>query len=277
MKLLWESIQAQIELGEAEIFGEPEWVQQLSPSRAPSSHTAPFSSPSRPKSAAPQVAPEPSIQVVGTPGVESPQQSVLQNIQVQSTSAGGTTFGPVQDLASFHEALLHHPFYRIDAQHPHRVALGKGPVQPDFMIVAYQVSEAEQDSNQFLPGEEAELLRKILESVKVSRSLCYTTWLVKRPLQGNLMPRQLTLLRQMLAEEVRQIQPRKILLLGEKVLQTVIGRQYTLQEHGGIPYSFQNTPCAALIEPVHMLEHPSLKRVTWKQHLPRTGFFEQSF
>jgi len=107
-----------------------------------------------------------------------------------------------------------------------------------------------------------------------SRNLCYATWLVKKPILKLPLPRQMNILRRMLSAEIRLVAPQLVLLLGDATYRGVMQAQGNLQEEGGQAQEFAGVRTTAIFEPSQMLENPALKVLTWKTHLPRSGYFQ---
>ena len=81
------------------------------------------------------------------------------------------------------------------------------------------------------------------------------------------------MLRRILAAEVKLVQPELILLLGEPTMRTVLNTNATLHEDGGKPFEFAGVRTTAIYDPVALMDSTQLKLLTWKTHLPRSGFF----
>jgi uracil-DNA glycosylase family 4 len=179
-------------------------------------------------------------------------------------------------LESFHEAVMHHPFYRLGPNSPGRIAFGVGPVRPSLMLVGFAPSEEDLKTSGFFSGAPSELLRKLLESLSFSRNLCYATWLVKKPVASAPLPRQLAVLRKILQVEANLIKPELILFLGEPCFHAAMALNTPLQNIGGSAMEFAGYKATAIFDPRQMHENPALKSITWKQHLPKSGFFRQN-
>lgn len=178
-----------------------------------------------------------------------------------------------ENLEEFHTSLALHPYYRIGVGKPGRIAEGSGPINPPLMLVGASPSEDELRSGAFYSGASAELLRKLLESLGYARNLCYSCWFVKKPLVSPPLPRQVSSLRKMLGKEIELVKPELVLLLGESVFRQVLGTSGNLSDEGGKAFSFAGVRTTAIYDPNQMTAHVSLKALTWKTHLPKSGFF----
>jgi len=141
------------------------------------------------------------------------------------------------------------------------------------MLVGLSPTEDELTANTFALGPAGELMQKLFESLGIARNECYTTWFAKKPLLSPPLPRQQGMLRRMLAREVKLIRPEIVVLLGENVFRATMNSTASIQEEGGKAFTFADTRTTTILEPQAMLANPSLKVITWKTHLPRSGFF----
>lgn len=225
-----------------------------------------------------------------TPEAYSPPAAATPKVPQATPSAllvpdmAKRTLGPGEDmvaleaatsLEAFHEAVMHHSFYRLGVGTAGRIAYGMGPVRPPLMLVGLAPTEEDLRSGGFYAGAPSELLRKLLESLSYSRNLCYATWLVKKPISSVPLPRQMSILRRMLQLEVNLVKPELILFLGESTYQAAMATNSLLHSTGGAAMEFAGTKATAIFDPIQMNETPALKSVTWKLHLPKSGFFRQ--
>lgn len=265
-------LRANLELGGAEIFfDEPLQFSTSRPSPAPKV---------APASLAPQKA-ENRIDTAKLPGKDTaaPALSLLTPTGAKPVLSGFEDLKPIEGattLEAFHEAVMHHPFYRLGAGKAGRIAYGVGPLHPPLMLIGFSPSEEDLKTGGFYTGASSELLRKLLESLSHSRNLCYATWLVKKPMSSSPLPRQISMLRKMLQVEVNLVKPEIVLMLGEQTFQACMGTNALLQTAGGNAMEFAGAKATAIFDPLTLNEFPGLKAVTWKQHLPKSGFFRQA-
>lgn len=278
-----EYLRAQIELGGNEVFFEEPWsLRPSAPVRIqPTRETGPSISVREP--AAARNSPAPSVQAAITPSVQ-PQSSsgepsltlLVPDSKPNVSSSMEKDLEPLEtatSLEAFQQALMHHPYYRLGPSSPGRIAFGSGPVHPPLMLVGYIPTEEELRMGGFFPGAASELLRKLLESMQHSRNLCYHTWLVKKPLLAPPLPRQIGMLRRILAAEVKLVKPELILILGESTMRSVLNVNTSLHEDGGKALEFAGVRTTAIHDPLLLMDSTPLKVLTWKTHLPRSGFF----
>lgn len=262
---LVQCLKVQMELGSTEIFfEEPLEFSGVRPKLTP------------PVVAAPP--PESGLLAKPIPPVSPADFSLLTPQVVKRPGAALEDMQAIEQAASieaFHEGVMHHPFYRLGPSKAGRISFGVGPMHPQLMLVGFIPSEEDLRSGGFFTGAPSELLRKLLESLSHSRNLCYTTWLVKKPLSAPPLPRQIALLRRMLQVEVSLVKPELILFLGEQAYQASMASTVPLQTAGGTVMEFAGIRATAIYDPAQMHANPGLKTVTWKQHLPKSGFFRQ--
>jgi len=290
MSQLVEYLQAQAELGTWDVFFDdpsdmpaaPRARAIAPPLSSSASHSASIPTPTprpAPTFNSPTTIPpvvKPATPVAGFDNAPT-LNLLLPDAPAARTSSPDAEFAAIENatsLEAFHEAVMHHPFYRLGPAAPGRIAFGSGPLNPPLMLIGFAPSEEELKLGAFQIGPAAELLRKLLESLHHSRNLCYSTWLVKKPTIKAPLPRQMNMLRRMLAAEVRLVKPQLVLLLGDATYRGVMQAQGGLLDEGGQALQFADTRTTAIIDPAQMIENPALKTLTWKTHLPRSGYFQ---
>lgn len=268
-----------LELGGSEVFFDEAVLlpqksatpvaAKITPAKAPSSKVAPV------EIAAHEPYSPPAAPVPKSP--QAPSALLVPDMAKRTLGPGEdmTALEAATSLEAFHEAVMHHPFYRLGVGAAGRIAFGIGPMHPPLMLVGLAPTEEDLRSGGFYSGAPSELLRKLLESLSHSRNLCYATWLVKKPISSVPLPRQMSILRRMLQLEVNLVKPELILFLGEPTYQAVMTTNALLHSTGGAPMEFAGTKATAIFDPIQLNETPALKSVTWKLHLPKSGFFRQ--
>ncbi|HSQ41226.1 MAG TPA: uracil-DNA glycosylase family protein [Fibrobacteraceae bacterium] len=264
-------LHAQMELGGNEVFWDEPWTPPISsprPAPVPSEASAAKNVSNPPYNRQSSKTQQPSSPPSGGRKLLIPSKAPVATDMEMETIETATS------LENFHEAIMHHPYYRLGPGKAGRIGFGQGPMHPPLMLVGDSPSEEELRTGAFLEGPAAELLRKLLESVHHSRNLSYATWFAKKPIKTPPLPRQAAVLRRMLATEVRLVQPSLILLLGESVLRNVMEDKGRFEEEGGKPFDFAGVPTTALCAPDLMVAQPQWKVITWREHIPKSGYFK---
>lgn len=147
------------------------------------------------------------------------------------------------------------------------VVPGDGPLDADVMIVAEAPGKQENDQGQPFVGAAGKELSRLLASAGLRREDCYVTNTVKHwPGQGNPDPKAAVIkaCRHWLDEEIRQIDPNVILLLGRVAIQTVLGKS-DLKKHHGVGQMVELAGRERLVyqmyHPAAMLHNPELRAV----------------
>ncbi|GHV16842.1 hypothetical protein AGMMS49938_17210 [Fibrobacterales bacterium] len=86
------------------------------------------------------------------------------------------------------------------------------------------------------------------------------------------MPREQISLKNSLSEEVKNLNPERIIFFGSKFLFPIWERN-DFAESAGALNKFAEKPAIILYSPLEMLTDETLKKETWKIHIPRSGWF----
>ena len=282
-------LKSQLELGSADLVFDEPYKQASRPQPSPvatqapkpaAPHARPVATPP-PTVVATTIQPAPVPTAAAAPQAEAPAQApdLSRLLSVPAKPLAGSTDKDLEAIESaatleaLHEAIMHHSFYRLGPEKPGRIAFGSGPIHPSLMIVDYKPNEDELRMGAPVPGPAAELLRKMLELLGISRNLCYYTWFVKKPQGRDPLSRELAVYRRMFAAEVRLVRPTLLLVLGEPAAKAILQVKGSIIDEGGKPLDFAGVKATAIIHPQDMSDQAPLKAVTWKTHIPRSGYF----
>lgn len=288
--LLHESVLAQAELGGFDIYFDEPWAPAKKspaafapppsppraavtppPASAPAAASRPSAAPAPPV-AAPAAAPAPSsVSTTAEPVVSL--AALMSSTPAQAPDAESSAWERAKNTADFHQCLATHPLYQELCGG--QLVAGSGPVGAPFMLVFHSPSPVDLMEQAVLSGAPGELLTNLLKSVNVLRPDCYSTYFFKGNAPARLLPRQLAQLRKMLQAEVRLVRPATILFFGERTYQQVLEGKTPFLQEAGNPVEFADRPATALIDPADMLDNKELKLLTWKNHIPRCGFFKR--
>lgn len=276
-------LEAQIELGESEIFFD-EFLDFVYPPPGQTSTTAPETKapPQQPlphqgtasftPSSAPGSQPVPYLKnrtAAPSPAPEAPAVSFAAPPPPQ-TNFDWKALESAATLTEFYQILSRHPLY------PSGNIIPNFGAHPDAMVVVSLAPDNQCD--QYLPAAQQELLTNMFKAVHIDYALSPCTYLIKNSLTRKPMPRELKQHRRILLKELALLQPQMVILLGEDTLQGIFERSHTLQDHGGqvlkLTHLGQELAFIPLITPLAMLQNPKLKAITWKQHFPRSGYFK---
>lgn len=143
---------------------------------------------------------------------------------------------------------------------------------PRILLVAYL--PLEKYGQGFFSSDAGAMLLRLFESLKFKPEEIGMTFFCKK--SARLVSAQVALvLRKMLEKEVALIAPQKIVFFGDELLRAVQPRKtLKVESFGGTPFEFAGRPSTALFDPERMLADRNLKVITWKTHVPRSGFFD---
>jgi uracil-DNA glycosylase len=246
-------ITAQAELGCDEVFLDDSWSlvhpQKLT---AAKSHAAPVS--------------------LDTPIVSAPAVSASWTLPKTNpaTPEDASPFEQSVTLVSFYETLQKDPLY---VKSKKDLSTGIGKSNPRLLLVFYAPPDSEIQIGDFWQTEVGIMLGNLFESLHIGKEACFVTYFYKVPLTRALSPLIVPRLRKMLMKEVSLIQPATVLFFGELLLRQALEMPGSLLDVGGTPVQFADVPATALLDPYQMLKDKQLKLITWKTHIPRSGFF----
>jgi uracil-DNA glycosylase family 4 len=190
----------------------------------------------------------------------------------QATPVLSTTSTPdfseldsAKDLPEFHKICTNmiHSASKIPD-----LLLGSGSVNCRLMVIGSSPTDSDLKLQTHYAGAPGELLHKMLKAIKIEKNLCYITYLINHKVQKRLLARERSLYVRMIETEVRLVNPKAILILGEKPFQDMLKTGESLEQSGGLPFVFAGIPCYATHDP-RLLNEASehqvlLKKQSWK-------------
>lgn len=251
---LREYITAQAELGGEDVFLDEPWSLASS---VKVSHA---------KSSSVKTIPE-------RPPVElKPAAPIAWNLPSQASTApeNEAAFETVEGISSFYEALQKDTLY---AKSKKPFCAGEGKDTPSVMLVFYAPKPTEMDAGGLWNTEVGTMLSNLFENLHVKKEDCFVTYFYKMPMVRAPSPLIVTRLRRMFLKEVSLVHPQMVIFFGEHLLKQALEIQGSLLDMGGTPSQFANVRATALIDPYEMIKDKQLKLITWKTHIPRSGFF----
>lgn len=150
---------------------------------------------------------------------------------------------------------------------------GFGNSKPLWMFVFESPWEQNLSQDVFWESGVGQMLIRMFESLGADAKQSFITFFHKKPLSKKTTPLMALELRKILAEEVRLIKPQKMVFWGENLHRQITKSSETILQAGGNSFEFEAIPSIALIDPHEMILDVRLKKITWKEHLPRSGFF----
>jgi len=139
-----------------------------------------------------------------------------------------------------------------------------------FILSAFPSEEDEQQAQPFT-GDEWQLLMQIIQALGLSRESVYLTNSVDTPSAGNeqIDKEQLTRCREYLIEQIRQVSPNVILVLGEVAAQSLLKSTACLMELSSNPQSVNDIePSIVVCEQLRcLIQQPLRKKQAWSSLL----------
>ena len=153
------------------------------------------------------------------------------------------------------------------------IVYGKGSDNPKLMIIGSWPTQEDEDNNSPLSGEALEFLEKWIKGIRLSTFAdCYITNLLKCRTGWNKrgfcgthnLDEEIRTCFNHLEEEVRRLQPRVILALGEKPSQVLCDSDRELEQLRGHVHRFHGIPVISTYHPEVALEnYEALRGPVW--------------
>lgn len=144
---------------------------------------------------------------------------------------------------------------------------GKGNLNADLMLISDAPYDHEDQQGIPVAGQPGELLNRMLQAIGLTPNDVYITTLLKCRLPEHCTPitQQIDACAEFLQQQISLIQPKVILVLGEKTAQQLLRSELSLEqlrEQSPIYYS-QNIPLIPTYHPAHLILNPQDKRKAW--------------
>ncbi len=188
-------------------------------------------------------------------------------IPESAKSAIPSAFESAESLDDFYSRVAAEKIYAKSS-----FAKGEGNLQrPRVMLVIYAPLEKYQSG--YLNSDVGQMVARMFESLKISADQIGITYFCKKPVNRTVLPQVAILLKKMLEKEVSLVCPQTLVFFGDKLLKQALSQNAKVLDFGGTPLEFAKVPATAFIDPEEMLNDKHLKLITWKTHIPKSGFF----
>jgi DNA polymerase len=142
---------------------------------------------------------------------------------------------------------------------------GYGNENANLLIIDYQVSQAQDSTNNFYAGRSGETLKNMIEKVlKISIDDVYATHAIKcKPLKSNKpSPSELNSCKAYLFSQIEFIKPKLIVTLGEEAYSCLTQDNGNFENVRGHVINFQNYKLIPIFHPLYLFRNPELKKPT---------------
>lgn len=255
----------QIDIGTDKVILDEPWTYK--PLRQASSPVQPaVSRQTVPQFASPKNFSAPSVPSAST-GTRAfvPSEKIV--IPESARSAVPSAFESAESLESFYGCVASEKIYAKSS-----FAKGEGNLQnPRLLLVVYAPLEKYQSG--YLNSDVGQMVARMFESLKISADQIGITYFCKKPVNRTVLPQVAILFKKMLEKEVSLVCPQTLVFFGDKLLKQALSQNAKVLDFGGTPLEFAKVPATALIDPEEMLNDKHLKLITWKTHIPKSGFF----
>lgn len=263
-------LEAQIELGTAEIFFDEPWS-------LPKKKTIPNVSIARTIEERPVVqervlqVPSSVRKIPEKPSIQKPNstQEPLSFSALQTKPLNvQNDFASVNSLEELYVRIEHHPMYQGK-----KIFRGCGKFSPKvFILLDFPLPEDFSGTWQNTPV--GQMLERMFKALSIPSEECYFSYMYKSLTDRVPSPLLDTTLRNILEKELFFIKPEILVVFGELAMRQVFGRDKSLRQLAGLPLEFAATRTVVLHSAKEMLSNVALKKETWNIFIPKCGFFE---
>jgi len=246
-------LQGQIDLGDAEVYFDEPWA--LVPK---ATFKAPLKAPNRTNA-------EPQSLAVAQPSGSFTSSLISDNESVAEVYG----FQKARHLNDFNAALAEDPVYAKGVP----LIFGTGSLRPKAMLLFASPSSSDSSARGIWHTEAGLMLERLFQSLNIEQNQLYYTYFYKREALRPISSLIEIQLRKMISKEIALVQPELIVLFGESSLQHIFGRSKNFAQSVGTAMEFEGINTTVLVDPYKMLEDKNLKRLTWNNHIPASGFF----
>lgn len=188
-----------------------------------------------------------------------------------------SAFESTENLEAFYKAIKAEAFYVKEPALAHYV----GPQNPKLLFLFSAIKKEGDAANlisanstdAFFATEVGAMLVKLFESLNIDKSKIGITYFFKST-ERPLAPLLEASLRKMLAKEISFINPELMVTFGQNLFHQVFGKGKYFDDLAGAALEFGGTKACALVDPYAMVKDKQMKWLTWKIHIPKSGFFE---
>ena len=224
---------------------------------------APFATPAQPAFQQPAFqAPAPSPRPAPAPKLDA--GLTIAPRAVKKTTAA---YELADSIGAFYDALKTDALYARAAN----VVRYEGPEHPRLLILLAAPKAGEPTGN-FFQSPTGEMLVRLFGSLGYAPESLGVTYFYKDAPRA-LSPILLASLRRMLTKELSFIAPEIMITFGEPLFYDVFSKGKNFNELAGTALDFNGTKTVSLVDAYAMTTDKQLKWLTWKVHIPRSGFF----
>ncbi len=252
-------LEAQAELGEELIFFDEPFSPEIP---KPASRKVSPPPPSEPRTV--PAAPRKLVSSIQTAPTAKPEWEALQ-ATIPESATPEKKIGSENELR---EMVQKNAIYAKNEE----ITWGFGSQKPELMFV-FETPRENFTADSFWASDAGEMLVKMFAGLGLNAKQSYVTFFHKKTTAKKITPLIALELRKMLVRETGWIQPQKIIFWGESLFRLIAKNTEPFEVAGGKAFDFEGTPAVPLIDPYEMLQNTKLKKITWKEHLPRSGFF----
>lgn len=143
---------------------------------------------------------------------------------------------------------------------------GFGNESADLMIIDFNVSQAQDTNNLYYSGRSGETLKNMIENVlklDINNDIFLTHCIKCKTLNSNKpSPSEYDSCKSYLYSQIKFIQPKVIMTLGEDAYTNVTGNSDNFENVRGHVIDYKNSKLIPIYHPQHLLRNPDLKKIT---------------
>jgi DNA polymerase len=142
---------------------------------------------------------------------------------------------------------------------------GYGSTNAELFIIDYQVSQAQDSTNNLYAGRSGETLKNMIEKVlEISIDNVFFTHAIKcKPLKSNKpSPSELNSCKSYLFSQIEFVKPKVIVTLGSEAYSSLTQDDGNFENVRGHVIKFQDAKLIPIYHPLHLFRNPELKKPT---------------
>lgn len=266
-------LQGQMDMGDFEVPLDDPWTLEIR-TRRPNLPPRPPIRPAYVPPSEPYVQPAPMESLLGGAPAAQPAAPTPQPIVGGSTPSPRpvkkvqSAYESAESLSAFNQSLSQDPVYANGAE----LVSYAGPEHPQVLLLLPSPQPQESAGN-FFQTPVGDMLSKMFASLGISTDVMGVSYFYKGRGAFRSTPLLDAALRKMLTKELSFVAPQIMVTFGEPLFHQVFGKGKNFEAEAGAPQEFAQVKTMALVDPYAMQNDKQLKWLTWKVHIPKSGFF----
>lgn len=201
----------------------------------------------------------------GTRPAPEDNQPLLPSAHTSQTQEPKQPVFPAHDIGALKDTIIHCERCVVEAKRPTPLFGTGRQDRPALFIISDAISSEGLKQGSIFPGQEGELLGKMLAAIKLGVEDVFLTNIIKCALNSNevTLATQVQNCRPHLLEQINLFRPLIICTMGQVASQAMLGSKNKLIALRGRFHTFNDTLLMATYHPSQLLQVPDLKKAAW--------------